>query len=112
MTTVSVAFATASCLRNFHTFQQKLATWGGDKPGPTGFVPVVEPLVGGYIETFDEEPLPAAIADRDHRRLLDLVASLIFEPLQRTSWLTLSAPQRAAQSLGAVAERCGDIVHL
>jgi hypothetical protein len=33
-------------------------------------------LVGGYIEAFDEEPLRAAVADRAYQRLLDLVASL------------------------------------
>jgi hypothetical protein len=33
-------------------------------------------LVGGYIEAFDEEPLPVAVADRAHQRLLDLAASL------------------------------------
>lgn len=35
-------------------------------------------LVGGYIEAFDEEPLPVAVADRAYQRLLDLVASLDF----------------------------------
>jgi hypothetical protein len=35
-------------------------------------------LVGGYIEAFDEEPLPAAVADRAYQHLLDLVASLDF----------------------------------
>jgi hypothetical protein len=33
-------------------------------------------LVGGYVEAFDEEPLPVAVADRAYQRLLDLVASL------------------------------------
>jgi hypothetical protein len=35
-------------------------------------------LVGSYIEAFDEEPLPVAVADRAYQRLLDLVASLDF----------------------------------
>jgi hypothetical protein len=35
-------------------------------------------LVGNYIEAFDEEPLPVAVADRAYQRLLDLVASLDF----------------------------------
>jgi hypothetical protein len=35
-------------------------------------------LVGSYIEAFDEEHLPVAIADRAYQRLLDLVASLDF----------------------------------
>jgi hypothetical protein len=33
-------------------------------------------LVGGYIEAFDEEPLPVEVADHVHRRLLELLASL------------------------------------
>jgi hypothetical protein len=35
-------------------------------------------LVGSYIEAFDEEPLPVAVADRAFERLLDLVAILDF----------------------------------
>jgi hypothetical protein len=35
-------------------------------------------LVGSYIEAFDEELLPVAVADRAFQRLLDLVASLNF----------------------------------
>jgi hypothetical protein len=36
------------------------------------------PLVSSYVEAFDEEPLPVAVADRAYQRLLDLVASLDF----------------------------------
>jgi hypothetical protein len=35
-------------------------------------------VVGSYVDTFDEEPLPVEVADRAYRRLLDLVASLDF----------------------------------
>ena len=35
-------------------------------------------LVDSYVEAFDEEPLPVAVADRAFQRLLDLVASLDF----------------------------------
>jgi hypothetical protein len=33
-------------------------------------------IVGSYVETFDEEPLPVAVADRAYQRLLDVVAGL------------------------------------
>ena len=46
------------------------------KPGQRALCRLLSSLVGGYIEAFDEEPLPVAIADRAHQRLLDLVASL------------------------------------
>jgi hypothetical protein len=55
-------------LRTLQIFQQKLATLSGDEPE----------LVGSYVEAFDEEPLPVAVADRVFQRLLDLVASLDF----------------------------------
>ena len=63
-------------LRTFRTFQQKLASLSRDKPGQRALCRLLSSLVGGYIEAFDEEPLPVAIADRVHQRLLDLVASL------------------------------------
>jgi hypothetical protein len=65
-------------LRTFHTFQQKLATLSKDEPGQRALCRLLNSLVGGYIEAFDEEPLPVAIADRAYQRLLDLVASLDF----------------------------------
>jgi hypothetical protein len=65
-------------LRTFHTFQQKLASLSRDEPGQRALCRLLNSLVGGYIEAFDEEPLPAVVADRAHQRLLDLVASLDF----------------------------------
>jgi hypothetical protein len=49
----------------------------GTSPGK-GPAPLLSSLVGGYIEAFDEEPLPVAVADHAFQRLLDLVASLDF----------------------------------
>jgi hypothetical protein len=63
-------------LRTFHTFQQKLATLSRDEPGQRALCRLLSSIVGGYIEAFDEEPLPVAVADRAYQRLLDLVASL------------------------------------
>jgi hypothetical protein len=34
--------------------------------------------VSSYVENFDEEPLPVAVADRAYQRLLDLIGSLDF----------------------------------
>ena len=63
-------------LRTFHTFQQKLATLSRDEPGQRALCRLLSSLVSSYIEAFDEEPLPVAVADRAYQRLLDLVASL------------------------------------
>jgi hypothetical protein len=65
-------------LRTFRTFQQKLATLSRDEPGQRALCRLLSSLVGSYIEAFDEEPLPVAVADRAYQRLLDLVASLDF----------------------------------
>jgi hypothetical protein len=65
-------------LRTFRTFQQKLATLSRDNPGQRALCRLLGSLVDGYIEAFDEEPLPVAVADRAYQRLLDLVASLDF----------------------------------
>ena len=65
-------------LRTFHTFQKKLAGLSRDEPGQRALCRLLNSLVGGYIEAFDEEPLPVAIADRAYQRLLDVVASLDF----------------------------------
>jgi hypothetical protein len=36
-------------------------------------------IVGSYIDAFDEDPLPVAVADHAYRRLLEMVASLDFD---------------------------------
>jgi hypothetical protein len=65
-------------LRTFQIFQQKLATLSRDEPGQRALCRLLNSLVGGYIEAFDEESLPVAVADRAYQRLLNLVASLDF----------------------------------
>jgi hypothetical protein len=65
-------------LRTFRTFQQKLATLSRDEPGQRALCRLLSSLTGSYIEAFDEAPLPVAVADRAHQRLLELVASLDF----------------------------------
>lgn len=63
-------------LRTFKTLQQKLDSLSKDEPEQRGLYRLLSNVVGGYIEAFDEEPLPAEVADRVHRRLLELLASL------------------------------------
>jgi len=63
-------------LRTFKTFQQKLETLSSHDPEQRAVCRLLSGLVGGYIEAFDEEPLPVAVADRAYGRLLDLVGSL------------------------------------
>ncbi|HKU06069.1 MAG TPA: hypothetical protein VJR30_08365 [Bradyrhizobium sp.] len=63
-------------LRTFKTFQEKLDVLSRREPAQQGLCALLSRLVGGYIEVFDEAPLPVAVADRAYGRLLDLLASL------------------------------------
>jgi hypothetical protein len=65
-------------LRTFRTFQQKLDDVSRDDPEQRALCRLLNDIVGRYIDTFDEEPLPVAVADLAYRRLLDLMASLDF----------------------------------
>ena len=66
-------------LRTYRTFQQKLDDLSRNDPEQRALCRVLNSIVGSYIETFDEQPLPVPVADRAHRRLLDLLASLDFD---------------------------------
>ena len=63
-------------LRAFRDFKQKLEKLSGDQPEQHGLYRLLGNLVGSYIDAFDEEPLPVAVADHAHDRLLELLASL------------------------------------
>jgi hypothetical protein len=63
-------------LRTFRIFQQILEALSEDEPDQRALCQALSNLVGGYVEAFDEEPLPVAVADRAYQRLLDLLASL------------------------------------
>jgi hypothetical protein len=65
-------------LRTFRTFQQKLDDVCRNDPEQRALCRLLNTVVGSYVDTFDEEPLPVAVADRAYGRLLDLVASLDF----------------------------------
>jgi hypothetical protein len=63
-------------LRTFKTFQQKLESLSRDEPEQRGLYRLLGSVVARYVEAFDEEPLPIAVADHAHDRLLGLLASL------------------------------------
>jgi len=65
-------------LRTFRTFQQKLHDIGSGDPGQRAICRLLHAVVGSYVDAYDEAPLPVAIADRAHRHLLELVASIDF----------------------------------
>ena len=63
-------------LKTFRIFQQRLDALGKGEPDQRALYQALSNLVGGYVEAFDEEPLPVAVAERAYHRLLDLLASL------------------------------------
>jgi hypothetical protein len=63
-------------LGTFRAFQQKLEYLISEQPQHTALCRLLSSLVGRYVEAFDEEPLPVPVADRAHRQLVDLMASL------------------------------------
>ena len=65
-------------LRTFRTFQQKLDDVSKGDPEQRALCRLQNVIVGSYVDTFDEEPLPVEVADLAYRRLLDLVASVDF----------------------------------
>lgn len=66
-------------LRTFKNFQQKLENLSAREPAQQGLYALLSRLVGSYIETYDEAPLPVAVADRAYGQLLDLVGSIDLE---------------------------------
>ena len=65
-------------LRTIRTFQQKLDDVSKSDPEQRALCRLLNTVVGSYVDTFDEEPLPVAVADLAYCRLLELVASLDF----------------------------------
>ena len=66
-------------LRTFCTFQQKLDNLSDGDPGQRAMCRLLKNIVGSYIDAFDEDPLPVAVADHAYRRLLEMVANLDFD---------------------------------
>jgi hypothetical protein len=86
-------------LRTFKTFQQKLESLSRDEPEQRGLYRLLSTLVGSYVETFDEEPLPVAVADHAHDRMLELLGSLDLQ----------AKPDRRLADINRVA--AGDLLH-
>ena len=63
-------------LRTFQLFREKLAELSEREPGKRALYALLSRLAGRYTEMFDEEPVPAAVADRAYDRLLKLLAGL------------------------------------
>ena len=63
-------------LRTFQTFRVKLADLSEREPDKKALYALLSRLAGRYVETFDEQPVPAATADLAYDRLLRLLASL------------------------------------
>lgn len=65
-------------LHTFREFQQRLYEACKDEPDQQGLCRLLNTVVDNYVDTFDEEPLPVAVADHAYQRLLDLVADTDF----------------------------------
>ena len=63
-------------LGTFRTFQRKLDDLIEAEPEHRALCRLLAGVAGRYIETFDEKPLPVAVADGAHQRLLELVQGL------------------------------------
>ena len=89
-------------LRTFHTFQQKLATLSRDEPGQRALCRLLSSLASSYIEAFDEESLPAAVADRAINACSTWSQASIFEPARSTGSPTSIVLQRATSGIDRV----------
>jgi hypothetical protein len=63
-------------LRTFQLFRRKLSDLSEREPDKKALDVLLSQLAGGYVEAFDEQPVPVANADRAHERLLKVLASL------------------------------------
>lgn len=63
-------------LHTFRSLQQKLSDLGHHAPEHRALCQLLHHLVAPYIDAYDEAPLPAVEAERAHRRLAELLATL------------------------------------
>ncbi len=63
-------------LRTFKTLQLRLVRLAADHPEQRAMCRLLHAIVGGYLEAFDEQPLPTATAERAYRRLLQSLAEI------------------------------------
>ena len=60
-------------LRTYKTFQQKVLQLAGSDADHLAVYRMLATLVGSYIDSFDEEPLPVDVAKQAFQRLLGVV---------------------------------------
>ena len=94
-------------LRTYRTLQEKLETLSRHQPEQRAMCRLLSGLVGNYIEAFDEEPLPVAVADRAYGRLLDLVASLGAASCEGLR----ERDARAFEAVARLGTAAGDLLH-
>jgi hypothetical protein len=72
-------------LRTFKILQRKLARFAADHPEQRAMCRLLHGIIAGYVEEFDEAPLPTATADRAYQRLLRTLAEFdaAAEPAQQ-----------------------------
>jgi hypothetical protein len=67
-------------LRTYQLFRQKLGELSKNQPEKRALYALLSQLAVRYIEAFDEQPIPTAVADRAYQGLLTLLASLDRSP--------------------------------
>lgn len=71
-------------LHTFRSLQQKLSDLSRSAPEHSALCQLLSNLVTPYIDVYDEAPLPAKEAERVHRRLAGLLATIdIAAPAER-----------------------------
>lgn len=63
-------------LHTFRSFQQKLTDLSRRAPEHSALCQLLSHLVTPYIDVYDEAPLPATEAERAHKRLAELLATI------------------------------------
>jgi hypothetical protein len=99
-------------LRTFQLFREKLAELSEGEPDKRALYALLGRLAARYIEAFDEQPVPATVADRAYDRLLELLASLDqcasaagqLDELNRIAALDLVTPRASVDRYNAYPE--------
>jgi hypothetical protein len=60
-------------LRTYVTLQQKTNELAHSDPDHRAMYRLLSSIIDPFIDSFDEEPLPASVADATFRRLVDIV---------------------------------------
>ncbi|MBI3435844.1 MAG: hypothetical protein HY056_12320 [Proteobacteria bacterium] len=60
-------------LRTYAAFQQRILRLAAENPRHSALFSLLASLVGRFMETYDEQPLPSDVADDAFKRLIALV---------------------------------------